>query len=225
MSGRSPSTFSAVPSSRTVVSWPGREDIGGHPRDVARLGHRAVGERRSREPGEHVVAGIRASVVDVRPRTGRRGTPAGTCDSALARCCPPRRRECCGDAARRTRRGPPVGHAEQVGDHQQRERTGEALDELAPRRVPGSRRAPRRPAAHIASSFSLRRLGVISRISRARWLVCIGRVERRQLVAERQLVAVLLDQLGDVVRPRAAPGNRGTDRSPRCTTRTSPSSL
>ena len=41
------------------------------------------------------------------------------------------------------------------------------------------------------ASFSLRRFGVISRISSARWSVCIGRVERRELVAHRQLVAVL----------------------------------
>ena len=43
------------------------------------------------------------------------------------------------------------------------------------------------------SSFSFSRLGVIKRMSSPRWAVCFGRVERRQLVAERQLVAVGVD--------------------------------
>ncbi len=41
---------------------------------------------------------------------------------------------------------------------------------------PGARNPSRTWSAstHMASSFSLRRLGVISRISSARWLVCVG---------------------------------------------------
>ena len=71
------------------------------------------------------------------------------------------------------------------------------------------------------SSFSLSRFGVISRISSAAVIRVLGRVERRELVAERQLVAVLLDELADVVALERRPGSRGTDRSPSCTTRTS----
>ena len=64
------------------------------------------------------------------------------------------------------------------------------------------------------SSFSLRRFGVISRISSARWSVCTGGSKRRQLVAHRQLVAVLVDERADVValeRDREA-GERSGDR-------------
>ena len=91
-----------------------------------------------------------------------------------------------------------LGHAEQVGDDTQRERAGEALDELAlTRREEVSRMSS--ASCHIASSFSLRRLGVISRISRARWLVCVGGSSVGSWSLNGNLVAVLLDQLGDVV--------------------------
>jgi hypothetical protein len=41
---------------------------------------------------------------------------------------------------------------------------------------PAARKSSRMSSAscHIASSFSLRRLGVISRINSARWFVCVG---------------------------------------------------
>jgi hypothetical protein len=53
-----------------------------------------------------------------------------------------------------------LGHAEQVGDDEQAERSGEFADELA---------------AATNASFSLRRFGVISPISSARWSVWVGR--------------------------------------------------
>src|SRR5271154_826771 len=76
---------------------------------------------------------------------------------------------------------------------------------------PGARKSSNAwsASAHMASSFSLRRLGVISRINRERWLVW-WRIERGQLVAERQLVAVLLDQLGDVTVSPAFEAHRKT---------------
>jgi len=62
------------------------------------------------------------------------------------------------------------GHAEQVGDDQQGERAAKPLMNSP---FPGARNESSIPSAstHIASSFSLSRLGVINRISNARWLV------------------------------------------------------
>ena len=89
------------------------------------------------------------------------------------------------------------GYAQQVGDHQQRERAGEALDELA---VPGrqelvERLVGERPHGVLVLLEALggdqpHQQGAVVGVGR--------RIERGQLVAERQLVAVLLDQLGDV---------------------------
>ena len=52
----------------------------------------------------------------------------------------------------------------------------------------------RSASRHMNSSFSFSRFGVISRISSAAVRGVLRRVERRELVAERQLVAVLLDE-------------------------------
>ena len=71
------------------------------------------------------------------------------------------------------------------------------------------------------SSFSFRRFGVISRISSPRWCGVLRRVERRELVAERQLVAVLLDQVADVVAVERHREARERSGRPSCTTRTS----
>ncbi len=49
------------------------------------------------------------------------------------------------------------------------------------------------------ASFSRSRFGVISRISKRAVRGVDGRVERQQLIAERQLVAVLFDERADVV--------------------------
>ena len=88
-------------------------------------------------------------------------------------------------------------HAQQVGDHQQRERAGEALDELAvPRRQElVERLVGERPHGVLVLLEALRgdqphQQGAVVGVGR--------RIERGQLVAEWQLVAVLLDQLGDV---------------------------
>ena len=70
------------------------------------------------------------------------------------------------------------------------------------------------------SSFSRRRFGVISRMSSAVRGVD-RRVEREQLIAHRQLVAVLLDERAHVVALEWLRGNRGTARSASCTTRRS----
>ena len=67
------------------------------------------------------------------------------------------------------------------------------------------------------SSFSLSRFGVMRRMRSARCAVCLGG-SKRQLIAERQLVAVRLDELGDVValerdgEPGEGSGDRGGRR-------------
>ena len=106
-----------------------------------------------------------------------------------------------------------LGHAEEVGDHVQRERPGEVPDELAlapgdelvdlavgpaPHEVLVLLEALRRDQAHQHAAMGL----------------VLRRVHRRDLVAEGQLVAVLLDQVADVValegdgEARERPGHR-----------------
>lgn len=88
-------------------------------------------------------------------------------------------------------------HTEQVGDHQQRERTGKSLDELP---------VPRRQEVveHLIGEHPHGVLVLFEALGgdqphQQRAVIRVGRrVQRRQLVAERQLVTVLLDQLGDV---------------------------
>jgi hypothetical protein len=97
------------------------------------------------------------------------------------------------------------GHAQQVSDNQQRERAREALDELA---VPGRQEPVKRLVGEQPH-------GVLVLLE-ALWgdqpheqgaVVGVGRrIECGQLVAEGQLVAVLLDQLGDVTRSRPSRG-------------------
>ena len=86
--------------------------------------------------------------------------------------------------------------AEQVGDHQQGERHAELADELALPR-PTNSSITRSASRHMKSSFSFSRLGVSWRISSERWSLCLGGSIVGQLVAERQLVAVLLDELAE----------------------------
>ena len=91
-----------------------------------------------------------------------------------------------------------LGDAFQVGDHQQRERRRVVADELAPTLLDQLAQLPIGEALHellvgsqppgCQQAHHQRSVGGVSR-----------RVERGQLVAERQLVAVALDDVGDVV--------------------------
>ena len=56
----------------------GREQVRGDAHDVDGLGQRAVGEGRRGEPGDHVVARLRAAVLDVPGELARRGTRAAS---------------------------------------------------------------------------------------------------------------------------------------------------
>ena len=67
----------------------------------------------------------------------------------------------------------------------------------------------RSASRHTNSSFSFSRLGVSWRMTRCRWSRCVGRVHGGELVAEGQLVAVLVDQLAHVVRPSSGTGKPG----------------
>ena len=91
-----------------------------------------------------------------------------------------------------------LGHALQVGDHQQREGAGVLADELALAFVEEFTELPVAELPHelFVLAQALRRdqsheqaaMGGVS-----------GRVERWELVAEGQLVAVLVDDVADVV--------------------------
>jgi hypothetical protein len=66
-----------------------------------------------------------------------------------------------------------LGHAEQVGDDEQAERP--ANSPLNSPRPPVRNESSTRSAnSHMNASFSLRRFGVISPISSARWSVWVG---------------------------------------------------
>ena len=91
-----------------------------------------------------------------------------------------------------------LGDAFELGDHQQRERRGVVADELAPARVD--------ELVELAIGEPLHELLVVPQPPRGEQAHhqrpvggVPGRVERRKLVAERQQVAVALDDVGDVV--------------------------
>ena len=112
------------------------------------------------------------------------------------------------------------GNAEQIGDHHQRERVRVVADELALAAVEElvDLAIGELPHELLVLLQALRRdqpqqqpavRGVLRRI------------ERRQLIAERQRVAVLVDDRADVVAFERQPGTSRTARPPCCTTRTS----
>ncbi len=92
-----------------------------------------------------------------------------------------------------------LGHTEQVGDHASartawRTRRGTRTD-----RSPGIRRAGRRPASHMKSSFSLRPGAGSAAVSRERALGVAGGSMVTICLEHRQQVAVRLPLFGDVV--------------------------
>ena len=94
-------------------------------------GVRAVGVRREREVGEHVVARLAPAVLDVARRTTRRATPSGfspglPCSPAPTSPTVPAQAEALAEALVVL-----LGHAEQVGDDEHGEGLGVGADELA----------------------------------------------------------------------------------------------
>ena len=110
----------------------GREEIGGDARDVDGLGDRAVGERRGRHAGHHVVARLAPAVLDVRgellveelERVVRHRLVAGAADGAGLLARP-------GAEPLAEQLVVALRHAEQVGDDEHGERLAVAADELA----------------------------------------------------------------------------------------------
>ena len=196
----------------------GREQVGGNAHHVDDLGQRAVGERRGRETRDHVVLRVPPAILDVAGEPGVEELQR-TMAHRLARA---------SDSAP----GPPrpelgpeclvicFGDSEQIGDDEQRERARELADELAlavgdelvdltigeaPHEVLVLAQTLRRDEAHQQPA--------VRGVDR--------RVECRQLVAERQRVAVLVDERADVVagerdrEPREWPGHRVARREGR----------
>ncbi len=176
----------------------GGEQIGSDPDDIDDLRCRAVGERGGRKPGHDIVARRASPILDVRGELAVEELERAVLQRVVS------------GAADGTGLSPTAceslaeelvvlfGHAEQVGDDQHGERLREVADELAlagldelveltigeaPHELLVLLEALRRDQSHQQRAMR----GVLRR------------VERRQLVAERQLVAILLDEFADVV--------------------------
>ena len=166
----------------------GGEEIGGDEGDVLGVGRRPVGERGRGQAGHHVVARVLAAVDDVlgelvvqelewvvRGPTADEIAEAGLELAVVG-----------------------LGHALQVGDDEEREGAGVLADELALTFVEELVQLPVAEPPHelLVLAEALRRdephqqtaMGGVH-----------GRIERWQLVAERQLVAVLVDDPADIV--------------------------
>ena len=199
MSLRSAMVCSAVPSSRTVVSCPAEKRLAATRTTSIDLGHRAVGEGRRRQARQHVLARLAPAVLDVggepvveelERRVGERplaGAPETLCVLAVA--------------ALQLVAEPRVvllGHAEQVGDDVEGEWPREVTDEFAlatldelvdlavgvpPHEVLVLAQPLRGDQPHQQAAVRL-----MHRV-----------VHDGDLVAERQLVAVVVDEVADVV--------------------------
>ena len=111
-----------------------------------------------------------------------------------------------------------LGHAEEVGDDQQRVRAGELADELAP--PVGRNRSIWRSASTTHELLVLLQpLRGDQPHQQAALGGVLGWVEGGQLVAEGQPVPVGLDDPGDVVALQRAPGTWRRARWPRCSSR------
>ena len=197
----------------------GREQERRGAHDVDDVGRRPVGIGREREVGEHVVAGLAPAVLDVLREPVVEPAERVELHAALLA-----RRRSHRDCRLRPKNLAEtvvilLRHAEQVGDHEHRERLRVRADELAAGPSARNSSSCRSARRHMNSSLSFSRFGVISRMRSARSCVCVGRVHRDHVLVHRELVAVAIDDLADR-RPRAAPGTWRTDRSPSCTRRT-----
>ena len=199
ISGRSPIICNAEPSRRTVVSCPAENTLAATRTTSIGSGSEPSGKVAVAKPVKHVVARLAATVLDVggQPfveeleRRMAHGARPGAPQRLLA----------LATSALELLAEPLVvllGHAQQVGDHIEREGTGEvpdeltlaALDELVdlavgmtPHEVLVLAEPLRRDQPHQQPAVSL----------------VLRRVHGGQLVAEGKLVAVLLNEVADVV--------------------------
>ena len=166
----------------------GREQVGGDEGDVLGVGRRPIGEGGGGQAGEHVLARVPPPVQDVFSEL-----VVQELEGVVRRRPPDQIAEA----------GPELavvglGHTLEVGDDEQREGTGVLADELALALVEELTELPVAELPHelFVLAQALRRdqsheqaaMGGVS-----------GRVERWELVAEGQLVAVLVDDVADVV--------------------------
>ena len=203
----------------------GGEEVGGDARDVDRLGDRAVGKRRGRQAGQHVVARVAPAVLDVRgellveelERVVRERLVPVLADGAGLLARP-------GTEPLAEQFVVALRYAEQVGDDEHGERLAVRADELAVAAVDElvDLTIGEPPHELLVLAQPLRR----DQPHQQRAVRGVDRrVEREQLVADRQRVAVLLDERADVVALERRREIRGTARSASCTTRTSSVSL
>ena len=138
------------------------EEVGRDQRRVLHLGSRAVRERRRGQAGQHVVARVLAAILDVLAEPLVEELERLVRDLLVHRRQPLAEEGVIG-----------FGHALEVRNDGEGERLRIGADHLARAlsRNPSMRRSANR---HMKSSFSLRRFGVMSRISRWRCAVWFG---------------------------------------------------
>ena len=200
---------------RRLLAGGEQERRGAHDRD--HVGRRSVGVLRERQVGEDVAPRLAAAFLDVRgevvvePPEGVHRHPA-LIVTELARI----------GAEAEAGTEPLVlrfGNAEEVGDHEHRERLGVRADELAG--APGDQLVEltigEAPHELLVLLQSLRRDQAHEQRPLARVL---RRVHGDHVLVHRELIPVALDDRRRCRRPRAEPGSSRRGRSPSCTTRT-----
>ncbi len=194
MSGFSAISWSAAERRRAVVSWPAAKRKVAIRTTSRTSGIDPSGKVAVARPDEHVVARLASPILDVGGEP-RRGTPAG-CDDhsssvvpmAPGRCAPNRSRNSSWSASGTPSRSATTSSAKgsaysRMNSHLPRRGTRRSGDRRAPHERLVLLEALRRDQAHQQRAV----VGVLRRI------------ERRELVVHRQLVAVLLDERADVV--------------------------
>ena len=196
-SGCSARCFSAAASRRAVVSWPAANKNVGGPHDVDDLGRGPVGVGREREVREHVVARLAPPVLDVLREPVVEPPERVELHVALLA-----HADLAGVAAQaEVFAEPPVilfRHAEQVGDHEHRERLRVRADELAA--------AVGDELAELLIGEAPHELLVVLEPLRRdqphqerAFLRVRGRIHGDHVLVHRQLVAVAIDDVAHVV--------------------------
>ena len=195
----------------------GAEQVGGDHDDLVDFWQRAIGERCRRECGEHVVARLAAAVLDVaREPVVHEGE---WIRDQLVDAAPHRRVRLLllADHLVAERGAVRFGDAEEIGNDDRGERLRELADEFALVLAEDLVELHVGPAPHevLVVLEALRGDEAQEQAAMGRVL---RRVHRRELFAEHQLVAVLLDEVTHVVaveRHRELPPGDGVARGPR----------
>ena len=174
----------------------GRKQVGGNADDVDDLGQLSVGERRCRQRGEHVIARVPAAVLDIAAEAVVEPLERAVRQHVL--------RAADRVVARPACQSVPeflvfvLWDPEEVGNDEQRERVGVVADELA---LTTSDELVDLTVGEPPHEFLvlLQPLRCELAHDQVPVVVVLGWVHRRELVTERQLVAVSLDQFAHVV--------------------------